>query len=239
MADKERLDPATVPLFKPPGGGPIIALPPPRARLDRPFGEVLAARRSVRTYGARAMAVEELSTLLHHAAGVIRAGHNESLGDYALRPFPGGGARSELEVYVVAVAVAGVAAGAYHYRPFEHQLEQVRGRDAQQGSLVARAHEAAAGMLSRDPAVVLLITAVLARIMPKYPELGARLMQQDAGCLLQTMYLVSTAMGLAPCALGGGDEESDSRYLGLDPAAERLVGYFLVGPAPTTECQFD
>ena len=209
----------------------MTPLPAPCRSLTAPVGAVLAARRSVRVYGDRILQVDELSTLLHHAAGVIRSGRNDSLGDYALRPFPGGGARSELEVYVVAQAVDGLAAGAYRYQPWDHAMEQLRGRDDGHAAVLRRAHDATGGLLNADPPVVVLISAVLARIIPKYPEIGTRLVYLDTGGLLQTLYLVSTALGLAPCALGGGDEAADGEWLGLDPGAEPLVGYFLLGPA--------
>ena len=40
---------------------------------------------------------------------------------------------------------------------------------------------------------------------------------KDAGVLTQQMYLVATAMGLAPCALGAGDSQAFAELSGLDP----------------------
>jgi hypothetical protein len=47
--------------------------------------------------------------------------------------------------------------------------------------------------------------------------------------LYQTMYLVATAMGLAPCGLGNGDADMSARVLGLDYLRESSVGDFLLG----------
>jgi SagB-type dehydrogenase family enzyme len=55
------------------------------------------------------------------------------------------------------------------------------------------------------------------------------LVLKNLGALYTTMYLVATAMGLAPCALGGGDSELFSQAIGLDPYAEPAVGEFLLG----------
>jgi len=46
------------------------------------------------------------------------------------------------------------------------------------------------------------------------------------------MYLVATAMGLAPCALGSGDTELFAKATGLDRLAEASVGEFMLGSRP-------
>jgi hypothetical protein len=52
------------------------------------------------------------------------------------------------------------------------------------------------------------------------------------GVLFQTMYLTATAMGLAPCAVGG-DADLFARAAGTDYYAETSVGEFLLGnPRP-------
>jgi Nitroreductase len=70
---------------------------------------------------------------------------------------------------------------------------------------------------------VLVITAVFARVMWKYQGIGLSLIYKDTGCLTQTLYLVATALGLAPCAIGGGDERAVAHWLGLDPLVEAPV----------------
>jgi hypothetical protein len=49
------------------------------------------------------------------------------------------------------------------------------------------------------------------------------------------MYLVATAMRLAPCALGSGDADLAARALGLDYLRESSVGDFLLGSRPPDE----
>jgi hypothetical protein len=46
------------------------------------------------------------------------------------------------------------------------------------------------------------------------------------------MYLVATAMGLAPCGVGGGDSDSFAWAAGTDYFAETSVGEFLLGSLP-------
>jgi hypothetical protein len=46
------------------------------------------------------------------------------------------------------------------------------------------------------------------------------------------MYLVATAMGFAPCALGGGNSDVFAEAAGTDYYAESSVGEFVLGSAP-------
>ena len=206
-------------------------LPPPAAALPGSLSDVLESRRSVRRYASRPLTVEELSTLLHHAARVVRERPAGRSPTEALRPFAGAGGRSELEIYVVAESIGSIAPGVYRYDAFAHHLAQVRTRDAAQERFL-RDVSSAAGGLERVPPVALLITAVFGRIMQRYEGIGLSLIYEDCGCLIQTLYLVATAMGLAPCAIGAGRELENSRWLGLDPMIEAPVGCMLIGPLP-------
>ena len=55
------------------------------------------------------------------------------------------------------------------------------------------------------------------------------LIMKNVGVLYQSLYLASTAMGLAPCAIGGGDADTLSAVAGLDYYAESTVGEFIIG----------
>ena len=206
-------------------------LPEAASVLAGSLGEMLRRRRSVRRYADRPLELAELSMLLHHAARIERLTPSAQFGDRALRPFPTGGARSELEIYVLGGGVAGLRAGAHYYDAGAHRLVEVRPADDHQAGIVRAVHAATGGQLNRDPAVILLVTAVFERVMWKYRHLGLSLVYKDVGGLFQTLYLVATALGLAPCAIGGGDEAANSRWLGLNPLCESQVGCFLIGPA--------
>lgn len=209
--------------------GKARRLPRPEPHLDTYLDSVLAARRSLRRYADRPLTLKQLSTLLHHAARTTNIRHDDRLGDEARHPYPTGGARSELEIYVVATEVTGLGAGAYHFDPVDHVLTRVDAGDDGRQALLRSVHSVTGGLLNRDPPAVLVITAVFARVMWKYRDLGLATIFKDAGGLMQTLYLVATAMGLAPCAVGGGDEMATTRWLGLDPLTEAQVGCFLVG----------
>jgi len=209
-------------------GSRITKLPPPAQVLPQRLSEVLNQRRTIRTYLERPLPLEKLSTLLYHSARTIRFIVHPQLGEMALRPYPTAGARSELEVYVVSEDIEGCETGAFYYEPDYQYLIQIRDRDEQQARILRAVHDASGGMLNGNPPAILLITAVFERVMWKYRDIGLSLIYKDTGCLLQTLYLVATALGLAPCAIGGGTPET-SRWLGLDPLSESQVGCFLIG----------
>jgi SagB-type dehydrogenase family enzyme len=73
------------------------------------------------------------------------------------------------------------------------------------------------------------ITARCQRVFWKYESMAYALILKNLGALYATMYLVATAMDLAPCALGGGDSELFAEIAGLDPSEEPAVGEFLLG----------
>jgi SagB-type dehydrogenase family enzyme len=215
------------PAFKARPPGRVTTLPAARS-LEMRLDDVLGARRSLRSYGPDPMVLADLSALLHHSARVTGVVHDADLGDQAFHPYPAGGARSELEVYVVANKVDGLDRGAHWYDARAHELVTVRPGDTGLEAMNEWVADATGG-LPRPPHVILLVTAVFERITWKYEGIGLSLVARDVGCLYQTVYLVATALGLAPCAVGAGPELDNDRWLGLEPLVESQVGCVLVG----------
>lgn len=222
----ERIGPPPA-AFKARPSGPTTPLPAPcelPARLD----DVLARRRSIRKFTADRVDLGALSTLLYHSARVRAAVAEGPLGEEAFRPFPAGGARSELEMYVVANRVEGLLPGAHYFDARSHELILVRTSDEYQDGM-NRWVANATGALGPPPAALVVITAVFARIMWKYRWVGLGLTYADTGCLYQTLYLAATALGLGPCAVGAAPEADNARWLGLDPLVESQVGCLVLG----------
>ena len=76
---------------------------------------------------------------------------------------------------------------------------------------------------------LLVLAARFPRVAWKYESIAYALTLKHVGVLYQTMYLTATAMGLAPCAIGGGDADLFARAAGTDYYAESSVGEFLLG----------
>ena len=146
----------------------------------------------------------------------------------ATRPYPAGGGLYELEVYAVVNACENVAPGLYHYDPAGHRLERLPASDADFRALLSDAARSA-GASADGLQVVLVLASRFPRLAWKYASLAYALTLKHVGVVYQTMYLAATAMGLAPCALGGGDSDLFARAAGVDYYAETSVGEFLLG----------
>jgi SagB-type dehydrogenase family enzyme len=215
--------------------GVRTALPAPDpvdvARRDPPIGAVLEARHSVRQWGESPPSVEQIGELLWR---VQRAGDVVEIegapGYYGLaRPYPTGGMTADLEIHLVISRCRGVEPGLYAYDGSTHEL--VREAELERADrLLEDARVAAGGQL--DPPVLLVITSRFARISWKYERIAYALTLKHAGVLIQTLYLVATAMGLGVCALGSGDATASAEAFGLDWLVESSVGEMAVGVGP-------
>jgi len=82
------------------------------------------------------------------------------------------------------------------------------------------------------PDVLVILAARFRRVSWKYQSVSYSLILKEVGVLFQSMYLVATAMKLAPCALGGGDSELFGRAIGTEFHDETSVGEFALGSQP-------
>jgi SagB-type dehydrogenase family enzyme len=97
-------------------------------------------------------------------------------------------------------------------------------------------HAATSAGVPRDRLQVLFIlTAPFERLSWKYASIAYALILKHVGVVYQTMYLAATAMGLAPCAIGGGDSDLFAHAARTDCYAETSVGEFLLGSADPAE----
>ncbi|MBI1916592.1 MAG: SagB family peptide dehydrogenase [Planctomycetes bacterium] len=207
-------------------------------RDDLPFAHVQETRRSIRDYAERPITLGQLGEFLYRVARVRECAEMEMATPHgpirlgmASRPYPGGGALYELELYVAVKACQGLAAGLYHYEPVHHGLERLSGQTAEVERLLKDA-AGASGIPGDRLQVLVIVAARFQRVMWKYAAMAYGLVLKNAGVLYQTMYLAATAMKLAPCGLGGGDADLFARAAGTDYYAETSVGEFLLGSLP-------
>jgi len=197
------------------------------AKQDDTFTRVVRARRSIRAHDdQRPITREQLGEFLY------RVQHTEPRGEaggqeIGARPYPGGGSLCELEIYPVVTRCDGLDPGLYHYDSLDHRLNLLNERGGEDTPLLRYAR-AAAGVAT-SPQVLLVVTARVQRLMWKYEGLSYPMVLKNAGVLTELMYLVATAMGLAPCALGAGHGSGFATLSGLDPLVEPSVADFLLG----------
>jgi SagB-type dehydrogenase family enzyme len=152
--------------------------------------------------------------------------------EFATRPYPAGGSLYELEVYVVVNLCVSLEPGLYYYDPSRHHLTRLRGRTAEVASLLRDAAQATS-VPEANLQVLVILTARFPRMAWKYESIAYALILKHVGVLFQTMYLAATAMGLGPCAIGGGDSDLFARAAGTDFCKETSVGEFLLGSQRT------
>jgi SagB-type dehydrogenase family enzyme len=208
----------------------LVPLATPTSVLDVPLGVALTKRRSLRRHAEPPVTLEALGALLHWSARVQRilpaSGESQPY-EATLRPYPSGGACHPLVIYACVARCDGLDPGLYRYDPFAHVLERLRGRE-----------RAAAALLGAHPDIddvhgprqlLLVIAARFARTNRRYREIPYALVLKEAGALLQNLYLVAGALGLAPCALGGGDAVALAAAVGSDVWEESSVAELSVG----------
>ena len=230
-----------LPPFKPRVSSDTIALARPDIAAlsahDEPFTRVMERRRSVRDHGTTPISSSQLGEFLFRTVRArpsrdVDAQRDESseAGSVRRRLYPGGGACHPLEIYALVSRCDGLAAGVYHYDPDGHVLEVLpdAGVDAE-----PLARQVSVPMANGAvPQVVLVLTARFRRLSWKYEGNAYALLLQEVGVVYESMYLVATAMDLAPCAVGGGDAARFAAVIGTDPLEEASVGAFVLGSAP-------
>jgi SagB-type dehydrogenase family enzyme len=97
-------------------------------------------------------------------------------------------------------------------------------------ALDAMLREAALAMdASAAPQILITIAAWFGRVAWKYSSLAYALILKDVGVLMQTFYMMATAMGLGACAIGTANIDLFSKMTGLEFHIEGPVGQFALG----------
>ncbi|MFC1579793.1 SagB family peptide dehydrogenase [Thermodesulfobacteriota bacterium] len=222
----------SLPPIRDPISDEILELPEPSEnlteRLNAPFSKVLGNRASKREFSNGSMALEDLGTFLYTTAKVKEVVADPQHDDeITMRPSPAGGARHPLEIYPLVRRCEGMDPGAYRYDATNHLLEKVAADKAGLERLLEENPYEFLGVVS--PQVTLNISARIGRTAWKYDSIAYKIINQDLGCLYQTFYLVATALGLSPCALGSVETEQLGKVMGIDWREEPFIGAFTLG----------
>ncbi|MGK7915764.1 MAG: SagB family peptide dehydrogenase [Prochloraceae cyanobacterium] len=217
-AIKPKMSPEVIDLYKP----DLEQL----KQTDASLTLVLEQRNSVRIHGQKAIAEEQLGEFLYRAARVREIIPREYM-EVSDRPYPGGGACYELELYLAINTCANIPSGLYHYCPQDHQLEKISGSNKHTEALLANAQQANGAKCL--PQILIIFAARFSRVSWAYESIAYSLILKHVGVLYQTMYLVATAMGLAPCALGTGNADLLAEATECDYYTESSVGEFILG----------
>jgi SagB-type dehydrogenase family enzyme len=218
-AIKPRMSEDTISLYKP----DIDKL----KESDTPFTRVLEERETIRKCDrAEPITDRQLGEFLYRTARVKEVAQTE-IEETSKRPYSNGGACYELELYAIINLCKHIPSGFYHYLPNEHLLCRLSDQNNKTETLLEEAR-----LANRElglPQVLIVISARFPRIAWNYESIAYATILKNVGALFQTMYIVATAMNLAPCAIGEGNSDMFAALVGTDYYAESSVGEFLLG----------
>ncbi|WP_207681788.1 SagB/ThcOx family dehydrogenase [Desulfonema magnum] len=196
----------------------VIKLPESRYDSDVSVERALHERRSVRTYGERAVTLAEISQLLWAAQGMTHA--------EGFRTAPSAGALYPLEIYVAVGKADKPDAGIYKYKPHTHELIKTAEGDKRAALCRAALGQSA---IKKAP-VVLVFCAVYERTTRKYGERGIRYVHIEVGHAAQNVFLQAVSSGLCTVPVGAFDDNDLKKIMNLD-ANEHPLYIMPVGPA--------
>jgi SagB-type dehydrogenase family enzyme len=233
FSNAERVPP--LPAVKPPPAGPRFPLYRPdlavSAAHEMSLSAALELRRSVREFAEQGPSVAQLGELLYRSARVrsVTGAVGAGLVPYTVseRPYPSAGSLYELDLYLTVDRCDGLPRGIYHYDPNGHALTLVNERPEHADELLDSAKVLIGA--TRRPPTLITMAARMGRLSWMYDSVAYATTLKHVGVLQQTLYLVATVLGLAPCAVATGDDEVASAAFGLDYPAEVSVGEFVVG----------
>lgn len=222
-----------LPVVKPKVSNDIIDLYKPELKeleeADLSFTSVLEARRSIRKFGEQPITVQQLGEFLYRSAR-LKTITKTDIEELSNRFYPSAGACYELEFYLVINSCKNIAPGFYHYCPQDHQLCKISGKNAYIEALL---EEARINNPQRSvPQILIILAARFQRVSWYYESIAYAGILKNVGAVFQTMYLVATALGLAPCAIGCGNADLFAAAAGTDYYAETSVGEFILGSKP-------
>ncbi len=190
----------------------LRALPLPRALPATPLDALLARRRTVRAFGGRALALDDLAFVLGHGLGSAL-----------------GAPPAHLVCHLIVLRADGIAPGVYEYRPGAHALRPVRAGAA--AALEAELIGLLAGQrYAAGSAVAVLLAGDLDRVVAERRHPAAlRTWLIGLGALAQRLILLGQACG-ADSFLSAAIDEARARALtgsgpGVVPFHQVAFGY--------------
>lgn len=179
-------------------------------------------RKSRRDFSSNPISKRELSLLLKYSCGITGSMDQEQM---HRRAQPSGGARFPVETYILLFRGEDIEAGLYHYNVKDHKLDVLLS-DKFSPEVIQKYF---VYPWIADAACALVLTAVFDRTNVKYGERGYRYAMLEAGHIGQNVYLVSEALGIKCCAMGGTIDNSLEELFDIDGITESVIYGLIVG----------
>gem|GEM_PF-386419 len=178
--------------------GETIHLPQANVTGSMSLEQSIGARRSIRTFAAKPLSIEQIGQLLWAAQGITDTRNG-------LRAAPSAGALYPLELYIV------LPDGIYRYFPERHELKRTVEGDRRFELQKAALDQDAVGTA---PAVF-VFSAVFQKTANRYGARASLYVPIEVGHAAQNLLLQATAQGLAGVPVGAFNERRVAEVLRL------------------------
>lgn len=195
-----------------------IILPKPELIKKISLVQSLENRQSTRKFSKLPLSEEILSTLLYYSAGLKNRKNPEN----KYRFYPSAGARYPLEIYFLSLN-SPIPKGLYHYYIKNHSLEKLLDIDR-----INLSDYFSQSWIIKASGLI-IITAVFKRNTIKYLDRGYRHIFTEAGHVGQNIYLVSSALNIGCCAIGGFFDDTINKLIDIDGINESVIYVFALG----------
>ncbi|GEM_PF-563345 len=159
--------------------------------------------------------LQTLATWLHMAAG-ITGKVSDARGSRILRAYPSAGGLYPCETYVLALGIAELDPGLYHFSAKEFSLRKLREGWESIAQLTRGRPDL--DFLKTTPAV-LLVSSVMWRCAWKYGARAYRYAAIDAGHLIENLSLVATGLGIQTVIRLHTNDRNSRELIGLPKTA--------------------
>lgn len=136
------------------------------------------------------------------------------------RTVPSAGSRYPLEIYVCVFRNSeGLIPGVYHYNVKNHSLEMIIKKTFSPSEI--RSYSSFEWLDSKS--VMICITGIFSRIVEKYGSRGYRYALLEAGHVGQNLLLAGVEVNFQGIPIGGMNEVSVEKILGLESSEEKIL----------------
>jgi SagB-type dehydrogenase family enzyme len=208
---------------------PTLDLPKPEELRVKPVDlrYAIENRRSIRSYSAEELSLEELSWLLWCTQGVKELRKDRPV---TLRTVPSGGSRHPFETYLLLNRVKGITPGLYRFLALEHRLLQMR---TGLGLSEEIAHACGCQQFIENSAAVFLWSFVPMRSSWRFGAKAYKVLL-EVGHVCQNLYLGAEAVDCGACAIAAYDLEEVHRILDIQDDDQYIVYVATVGKKITS-----
>ncbi|MBT0553057.1 SagB family peptide dehydrogenase [Riemerella anatipestifer] len=187
---------------------------------------VIKKRKSTKKYEKKEISIQEIYYILHYSYGIMRMDYVEGI-PWHFRPIPSPGGLFSSEVYLLLLN-SHMPKGLYHYRPDINSVELIKEGDF--SDFVIKSCGIDPYIESIDTiSGVIFTTTLIERLYTKYSERSYRFMLLEVGFLAQNISLISEALDIGTCMVGGYIDDEINEFIGIDGLLETIQNVMVIG----------